>query len=279
MISDMEKGFFEKLFNRNGYVLDFSTANFDIFTIQSVGVALCSKYHLSKGKSLHEFLWEANASDVSKLLSDLLSYYEAHFGPEYDDSQSSDFKSYRHEKGMKSVYKKCREIIDREQASNSPFLASAEYIKQEFSSEHMDKQIELLLRMRTESPYDAIGKAKELIESCCKTILERQGVVPEKSWSVSQLTKKTAEVLDIDSKGLTDNDPSGPIVKKILGSLRGLASGVAEFRNMYGSGHGKSATFQELPARHAKLAVGSSLTLVEYFWETYEWRKSQHRLK
>ena len=69
------------------------------------------------------------------------------------------------------------------------------------------------------------------------------------------------------------------IVKKILGSLRGLASGVAEFRNMYGSGHGKSATFQELPARHAKLAVGSSLTLVEYFWETYEWRKSQHRLK
>ena len=76
---------------------------------------------------------------MSKLLSDLLSYYEAHFGPEYDDSQSSDFKSYRHEKGMKSVYKKCREIIDREQASNSPFLASAEYIKQEFSSEHMDK--------------------------------------------------------------------------------------------------------------------------------------------
>ena len=123
------------------------------------------------------------------------------------------------------------------------------------------------------------ARLKSSLKVAVKQFLKGKVSFRKKSWSVSQLTKKTAEVLDIDGKGLTDNDPSGPIVKKILGSLRGLASGVAEFRNMYGSGHGKSATFQELPARHAKLAVGSSLTLVEYFWETYEWRKSQHRLK
>lgn len=48
MISQIEKGLFAQLFNRSGYVLDFSTADFDAFTLSSIGVQLCSKYHLSK---------------------------------------------------------------------------------------------------------------------------------------------------------------------------------------------------------------------------------------
>lgn len=46
-LSGLERGVFIKLFNRGGYVLDFSTSDFDTFTMGSVGVALCEKYHLS----------------------------------------------------------------------------------------------------------------------------------------------------------------------------------------------------------------------------------------
>lgn len=59
-LSELERGVYIKLFNRGGYVLDFSTSDFDTFTLGSVGVALCEKYNLSKGRSLNAFINEAD---------------------------------------------------------------------------------------------------------------------------------------------------------------------------------------------------------------------------
>lgn len=73
-ITNIEKGAFLSLFNREGYVLNFSTDSFDVFTQNSVGLALCNHYGLSKGKSLTAYVNEASESDVIKLLSDLLKY-------------------------------------------------------------------------------------------------------------------------------------------------------------------------------------------------------------
>lgn len=278
MLSNIEKGCFLTLFNRGGYVLNFSTVDFDTFTMQSVGVPLCARYGLSKGKSLTAFINEAGNTDAQKLLFDLFDYYEAHYGPEFDLGQIDDFRPYVHQKGMRSNYLKCRSFVDRERLSNSPIAASAAYLKDSFDSDYMNEQIDLLMRMRTDNPTDAIGKSKDLIESCCKTILESQGVVYDKIRTVGQLVKETAKVLDVDGNEVGSSE-SGKIVKQILGSLQGIASGIAEFRNHYGTGHGKSASFESLPVRHAKLAVGSAVTLVEYLWETYEWRKRQGSAK
>ena len=46
-----------------------------------------------------------------------------------------------------------------------------------------------------------------------------------------------------------------------LGNLIAIAEGMTTLRNSYGSGHGRAASYKE---RHAKLAVGSSITLVEF---------------
>lgn len=51
-MDQIEKGVFLRLFNRNGYVLNSSTNDFDIFTLGSVGIALCQKYQRSKGHHL-----------------------------------------------------------------------------------------------------------------------------------------------------------------------------------------------------------------------------------
>ena len=75
-MTNIEKGVFLKLFSRGGFVLDFSTADFDTFTMESVGVALCSAYGMSKGKSLNAFINEASSELSDKLLLDLFSYYE-----------------------------------------------------------------------------------------------------------------------------------------------------------------------------------------------------------
>lgn len=53
-----------------------------------------------------------------------------------------------------------------------------------------------------------------------------------------------------------------PAASLAAGSV--VAGGIAELRNPYGTGHGKPDSYKGLTVRHAKLAVGSATTLVEY---------------
>lgn len=268
-ISSIEKGSFLALFNRGGYVLDFITADFDIFTLQSVGVALCEKYRLSKGKSLIAFLNEADDCQSLKLLSDLLEYYELHYQNEINGENNGpyDTTDYR------SYYLKCRECIDRE--SNSIIVNHQKAdLAVHFTSEYMQSQIEILFRTREENPTEAIGKAKELVESCCKTILEENGLQYGKACDAGRLIKETMECLNVAANDINENQAAGSTIKQILGSLSAVVQGLAELRNPYGTGHGKSDSYKGLSARHSKLAVGASVTLVEYLWDVHEWRKA-----
>ena len=43
-LSDIEIGTMVNFLNEGGYVLDFSTADFDAFTYKSIGVPLCETY-------------------------------------------------------------------------------------------------------------------------------------------------------------------------------------------------------------------------------------------
>ena len=127
-----------------------------------------------------------------------------------------------------------------------------------------------MINMQTENPTDAIGKAKELIESCCKTILDNEGMVWDKNWNMSKLTGETLKLLNLTPESIPSSDPVAENIKAVLGNLRGITTKLAEIRNPYGSGHGKSASFTGLEIRHAKLAVGCSITFVTFLWDTYE---------
>lgn len=274
VFSLVEKGTFLKLFNRGGYVLDFSINDFDIFTMESVGVALCEKYRMSKGKSLTAFINSASDEDCVKLLHDLLEHYEANYENEYkkgvDEENTWGFKKYNSE--YAKIYTKCREYMDCATNRSMPLAATAADLQEKFSSEYLTKQIDLMLKMQIENPTDAIGKAKELIESCCKTILDELQVTWDKSWDISKLTGETLKQLNLTPQSVSSTDPIDENIKAVLGNLRGITSKLAEIRNSYGSGHGKEATFKGLEERHAKLAVGCSITFVSFLWDTYEGR-------
>ena len=270
-LTSIEIGTVLKLFNRGGYVLDFSTNDFDIFTMESVGVALCNEYHMSKGKSLAAYVNNASANDVEKLLNDLLSYYEENYEQEYAENTSDDEFSYcRYNAEYARLYKKCRAYMNRVLNIATPLAVNAAELQEKFSSQYLSKQIELMLKMQSENPTDAIGKAKELIESCCKTILDNKGVAWDKNWDMSKLTGETLSLLNLTPKSIADTDPVSENIKAVLGNLRGISTKLAEIRNPYGSGHGKSASFTGLETRHAKLAVGCSITFVTFLWDTYE---------
>ncbi|MBQ6481087.1 MAG: abortive infection family protein [Anaerolineaceae bacterium] len=270
MMTAIERGQFVALFNRGGYVLDFSTTGFDTFTLQSVGVAVCSKYGLSKGRSLMAFLEEASEDDRVKLLSDLFEYYEMTYQTEYDkDAEDNGAFSPVFDSKYCNLYKKCKEIINREKNKTMPLVDAANELKQQFSSDYLSSQIDLMLDMQEKNPTEAIGKAKELIESCCKTILESSGIQYDKNWDLNKLSGQTMLQLGLMPDNIKGTNSVDIIAKALLGNLQQVALRMAELRNPYGSGHGKSASFKSLPVRYARLAVGSSITLVRFLWDTY----------
>lgn len=265
MIENNEKKFFDNLFNRNGYVLNFSTRNFDEFTKNSIGIPLCEKYELSKGKSLRKFVSEGSHAKVVKLLDDLLEYYVIYCTGEIESNQKNSQGMY-----YKPLYEKCREIINREKENSNDNLEIIEDVKKYFSSEYLEQQIDLVRKMYDENPTEAIGKSKEILESVCKTILESNGQSVKNSVNMRELIKETLKVLDIEESLKEIDSKADKIIKQILGNLNGLYGGIIELRNYYGSGHGRSENFIGLSKRHAKLAVGLSLTLARYFLETSE---------
>lgn len=75
-LDNREKYILKRFFNTGGYVLDFSTSSFDSFTYQSVGIKICEKYKMSKGRSLESFIDEASTPLVIQLSYDLVEHYE-----------------------------------------------------------------------------------------------------------------------------------------------------------------------------------------------------------
>lgn len=86
VLENKEKIQIKKFINTNGYVFNFTTKMFDSFTFQSIGIKLCERYGLSKGKSFELFVDEMSTGVIIKLLTDLLDYYDLNkddFAPAY----------------------------------------------------------------------------------------------------------------------------------------------------------------------------------------------------
>jgi hypothetical protein len=157
---------------------------------------------------------------------------------------------------------------------NSHIVLNSKEIIEQFNSSYINSQIQIMLDSVKHNPYEAIGKAKELLESCCKTILDKYDVKTEKNIELSKLMKKTTKILKLTPKNIDDSKKASETIKKILGSLGSVSQGLAELRNSYGGGHGKASGFIGLNERHANLAVGSSVTFVRFLWDTFLERKS-----
>lgn len=266
-----EKGAFNKLFNRGGFVLDLSTADFDALTMDAVGVPLVTKYGLSKGKSLIAYTAEASDEDIYNLYKALMSYYETDYPSFKIETSNSEplFGDTMSAGEYHKQYLKCKAILDKYEPIDSN-RKIAEQTSQTFDSEYLNQQIKIMLETQNTHPADAIGKAKELIESCCRTILKDHNVEVDKDWNIDRLSKETFEHIHIMPKDVSDSIPEADILKQLYGNLRASVKHIAEIRNHYGTGHGRDVSFQGLETRHAHLIVGMSVTLVNFLWESHE---------
>jgi hypothetical protein len=124
-------------------------------------------------------------------------------------------------------------------------------------------------------PTLAIGTAKELVETCCKTILTDRGVAFSKNADLPELVKLTSKELELTPDDIPEKSKAADTIKRLLSNLATITHGVAELRNHYGTGHGKAAGSKGLQSRHAKLAVGAASTLAVFLAETHNERPKQ----
>nr|VFJ60825.1 MAG: Abortive infection C-terminus [Candidatus Kentron sp. FM]VFJ61926.1 MAG: Abortive infection C-terminus [Candidatus Kentron sp. FM]VFK12834.1 MAG: Abortive infection C-terminus [Candidatus Kentron sp. FM] len=136
-----------------------------------------------------------------------------------------------------------------------------------------------ITRMETavnSDPGLAIGTAKELIETCCKTILHERNVKIPSGSNIPRLVKLTSKELKLTPDDIEDQARAAETIKHLLSNLAAITQGIAELRNDYGTGHGKTAKTKGLDSRHARLAVGVASTLAVFLVETHRARRNEH---
>jgi len=145
-------------------------------------------------------------------------------------------------------------------------------LKKKFDGTDTNYVLEQITRMETSVENDprlAIGTAKELVETVCKTILEDRKIILEGNPDLPKLVKATVKELKLTPEDIPDGVKASESIKRILSNLATITNGIAELRNSYGTGHGKVASSKGLGPRHAKLAVGAASTLAIFLVETH----------
>jgi len=178
------------------------------------------------------------------------------------------------------------EIVERTKISGRPVFAARlqmpsattaiEFVKETFVSADANYVLQQITRMETaidEDPALAIGTAKELVETCCKTILAEREIEIAGSPDLPQLVKQTTKTLALTPDDIPEKAKAAKTIRRLLSNLATITQGIAELRNHYGTGHGAVATRKGLQPRHAKLAVGAASTLAIFLLETHQTRE------
>ena len=139
---------------------------------------------------------------------------------------------------------------------------------------YVSRQITRMEAAVNQDPELAIGTAKELLETCCKSILSERGVTYSKGDDLPKLVKRTVQQLQLTPSDIPDKAKARDTIKRLLNNLASITQGIAELRNHYGTGHGRLGANQGLQPRHAKLAVGAASTLAVFLSETHKVRKT-----
>ena len=147
---------------------------------------------------------------------------------------------------------------------------------EELDISYVTRQITRMEAAVLDDPDLAIGTAKELVETCCKTIL-KQNQQADNFDSLPKLMKATTKCLELTPQDIHEKAKAAETIKRLLSNLATITQGIAELRNLYGTGHGRDGSSKGLQARHAKLAVGAASTLAVFLVETSQERETRRK--
>lgn len=123
-------------------------------------------------------------------------------------------------------------------------------------------------------PAGAIGSAKELIETVCKTILDDFGEQYKESDETLDLVKSVIRVLELRKTAVSGHADASASVAQLIRSQVASVQAVLELRNKIGRGHGRT---QVSPARRsdARFVCGVVSATCRYLLDAWHERKAE----
>lgn len=253
----------EELFGmKGGYVLDLSNRQFSNFFNTELSIDIYNEKYCKEGNSkanrMREFWRIEDNFVVNKSILGIIELYENNVN-----------------NANKPLVNKCKKIAQQLLENQISFI-SLKNRADTFDETYLKEQISRIEKSILTDPELAIGTSKELLETCCKTILVEAGYTDLEKLNIQKLTKATLSQLQLVPEGVNDESKGSNVIKRILQNLGAIGNGLAELRGLYGTGHGKNGKFSGLSQRHAKLAAGASITLSTFLFETNEEKKSKN---
>lgn len=148
-------------------------------------------------------------------------------------------------------------------------VSRARTVADALSAGWMAREIQRVENAIDTDPDLAIGTAKELVETCCKTILTQRGVAYGKSADINDLTKLVVTELKLVADDIPEATRGSNNIRLILRNLSSITNNLAELRGLYGTGHGRDGKHRGLQPRHARLAVGAAVAFIDFIAETH----------
>jgi hypothetical protein len=155
-------------------------------------------------------------------------------------------------------------------ADSRTVMQAVQAVASVLNAEYVSQQITRMETALNDDPELAIGTAKEFVETLCKTILDDLGVAHDAALEFPKLVRLTLKELELVPDQIAAQARGADTIRVLLNNLASISNGLAEIRNLYGTGHGKHARSRGLQRRHARLAVGTASTLGVFLFETYQ---------
>jgi hypothetical protein len=186
------------------------------------------------------------------------------------------------EKGAKAELRNLQALLRRDGlryeegrvffADHSVELRTAPGVGTPLDSPELHRQLDRIRSAVDSDPGMAVGQAKELVETTCKTILDQASIPYSSRDDLISLVKAARTHLDLLPSNIPNSAKGADVMRRLLSNLGSVAQGLGELRNLYGTGHGRSAASGGLSPRHARLAVGAATTLAMFLFETNQVR-------
>lgn len=149
------------------------------------------------------------------------------------------------------------------------FIVEAETVKG-ISHEFIREQISKCKRKIDESDFNgAITNARSLIEAVLIEIIEEnEGKEINNDGKIDNLYKRVKKILNLNN----DSGTLPPTVIQILSGLDSITTGLAGLSNNSGDRHANKFKTKK---HHARLAVNSTLTLVDFLLDSRDYQKAK----
>ena len=137
----------------------------------------------------------------------------------------------------------------------------------------VNQAVTRIQRALHDDPEQALGSAKELVETVVKKILVDHGETSVND-DLPKLIKRVQQKLNLDPGTVAPSMPGVDAIRMMLSGLGQILHGLGELRNLYGTGHGKTGP-TGLEERHAQLAVTAAGAAASFLMETHLLQKQR----